>query len=233
MTTSSLFISDRKPAGPLPTDTLILPAVTVGNIGQLVVDLVVYNLGLPWAGSLYHPSLLPVCGSHPYGNTSAPHLATSADVYASEERKISVVQHRAPPAQGCQGIYAAALHQWITTMSFKNIVLLTSLDAANWRHIDALRSSPLCFLATAQAYSVREKLTDLGWIDLEPLLGEEAIATIKGGIGPELFRLAKEADLPLVTVVRVCSEGDNVADAMVCASGLSTWLGLQGPNHTT
>ena len=46
------------------------PCISVGNVGQLAVDLLINTLRLPRAGHLHHPSLLPLAGSGAYSHTS-------------------------------------------------------------------------------------------------------------------------------------------------------------------
>ena len=46
------------------------PCISVGNVGQLAVDLLINTLRLPRAGHLHHLSLLPLAGSGAYSHTS-------------------------------------------------------------------------------------------------------------------------------------------------------------------
>lgn len=225
------FVPLKENEAQLGKEWLLLPAVTVGNVGQLTLDLLIYNLGLERQASLYHKSVLAVCGQDPYGSgNGAPELATGMDVYSKGHNVgVTVIQQRAPAAKGCQAMLAAAYHEWALSSSFGRVVLVTSLAPNHWRHVELLRTGQLCFLVAPhdKAEEDREELRRRRWVDLEQLLDDDADNVVRGGIGPELLRLAKESKLPLIVVVRVCSEGDNVADAMLCASEITSWLGLE------
>ena len=65
---------DRTYSEPL----LLQPCVSVGNVAQLAVDLLINTLSLSRAGHLHHPSILPLAGSGAYSHT--PHsLHTAAE----------------------------------------------------------------------------------------------------------------------------------------------------------
>ena len=66
-------------------DTLILPVVSHGNVGQLATDLLVASLaGSSRVGCLDHPALLPCVGRDAFGDDAGPgggHIALSMEVY--------------------------------------------------------------------------------------------------------------------------------------------------------
>ena len=56
--------------------------MSVGNIGQLAVDLIIASLGMEKIGYFYDRSLLPVVGNDPYARDDAQtdcQLVTSAE----------------------------------------------------------------------------------------------------------------------------------------------------------
>lgn len=46
------------------------PCVSVGNVAQLTVDVIINTLQLARVGHLHHPSLLPLVGSAAYSHTT-------------------------------------------------------------------------------------------------------------------------------------------------------------------
>ena len=57
------------------------PAISVGNVGQLAIDLLIYNLDLKRVGYLYDSSILPLVGNDPFTSTRRQEgsLVTSAE----------------------------------------------------------------------------------------------------------------------------------------------------------
>ena len=49
---------------------LVQPCVSVGNVAQLAVDVLINTLQLSRVGHLHHPSLLPLVGSAAYSHTT-------------------------------------------------------------------------------------------------------------------------------------------------------------------
>lgn len=57
------------------------PAVSVGNVGQLAVDLIISTLQLPKVGHFHTDSLIPMVGNNPYATSAenANDLSTNAE----------------------------------------------------------------------------------------------------------------------------------------------------------
>ena len=49
----------------LKNATLILPAISVGNIGQLAIDILLASMKAEKLTACHHPSLIPLVGSNP------------------------------------------------------------------------------------------------------------------------------------------------------------------------
>ena len=60
--------------------TLVMPAISVGNIGQLAVDILLATLHAKRLTSFYHPSLVPLVGSDPL-DAKSTELMTACDIY--------------------------------------------------------------------------------------------------------------------------------------------------------
>lgn len=79
--------------------TLVLPSVSVGNVGQLSVDLLISNLNLQKIGQIFSPAFVPIVGADAYDERSNE-LVTAIDIYAGIEKRIAVVQIRSPYVGG-------------------------------------------------------------------------------------------------------------------------------------
>lgn len=57
------------------------PAISIGNVGQLAIDLLIYNLDLKRVGYLYDSSIIPLVGNDPFTSPRMQEgsLATSAE----------------------------------------------------------------------------------------------------------------------------------------------------------
>ena len=99
--------------------TLLLPVVAVGNVAQLAADLVIATLQLQRAGTLYHDALLPCIGAAAYSH--APGLSSGLELYACPQRRLAVLQQRAPAAPGLHAELAAATADWVAAAGFKQV----------------------------------------------------------------------------------------------------------------
>lgn len=75
--------------------TLIVPSVSVGNVGQLSVDLLISTLNMRRFGRFHNDCFIPIVGADPYDDNSDD-ICTSVDVYVSTEKKLIAIQIRSP-----------------------------------------------------------------------------------------------------------------------------------------
>ena len=79
----------------LRNHTLILPTVAVGNVSQLVVDLLISSIPIERIGYISNSSLIPVVGTDPY-DIKSKEICTSVDLYHNFEKRIVFLQIRSP-----------------------------------------------------------------------------------------------------------------------------------------
>ena len=89
---------------------VVVPAVGVGNVGQLALDLLIASTQAPRVGRLDDPRLLPCVGALAY--THAPGPALSLEVFRAPGGGAVFLQQRAPAAPGTQRAFAQALASW-------------------------------------------------------------------------------------------------------------------------
>ncbi|XP_077983382.1 proteasome assembly chaperone 2-like [Glandiceps talaboti] len=225
--------------------TLILPSVSVGNVGQLSVDLLVTTLELVKVGYIHTDCVLPVCGNDAFSQSrdTQGSLVTTTEVYFSEEKKLVVVQQRAPYVKGKQKEYCERLIEWIQSYHFDKVLLLTS-SYAHERVDSQLQGTPLRYIATPVLQQTCGSILkdELKWFQLEKResvwgkaaedskqeIPEEAknIFIPGGGIARRLFIQGCKDNIPLAVVLVFCAEGNNVPDAMILASSINEWLKL-------
>jgi PAC2 family len=141
------------PSGPW---TLIVPAVTVGNIGQLAVDLLMTVPAATHIGRLHAPDLLPVACPSPLTPAHRTAFVAAVEVYTLSP-SLLFLQQRSPPAPGHAAAYASALAKWARSAGCQRIVILASANAAGRRDpqlLSSLSESPtlrIRYAATAVA----------------------------------------------------------------------------------
>lgn len=218
--------------------TLILPAVSIGNVGQLAVDLVVSSIS-PNAhhiGYFYDSCVLPVVGNDAFTQSaeSLGKLNVSVEVYKNDDLKFVVVQQRAPLVKGRQAEYCKKLVSWIKCCKFKQVILVSSISATE-RLDSQIEGSPLRYLVTPAAKNLLPLFDGLSWKTLEkrpkfPHMTEELSDENRdfylpgGGITKKFYEACCKDDVPLAVLLTFCSEGDNISDAVNLFLYLNDWL---------
>jgi len=234
-----MFVGVNKDEKDWTQFTVVIPAVSVGNVGQLAADLLIATLSPRLAGSYYCDSVLPVVGNDPFAThlqTESQQLATAVQVYESAEHRVVIVQQRAPCVRGKAGAYVDELLAWIQACRFKRVVMLTSMFAHERRDVQ-ITGLQMRYLATSKASGDATHLKDAGFVPLEsrppmdfdpPASGgeREPIFIPGGGIAKQFYLKCAAADVAAVVMLVFCAEGDNISDALVLASFSNSMLQL-------
>lgn len=220
-----------------------MPAVAVGNVGQLAVDLIVSTLTMSRVGYIHTDCLIPMAGSNPYATCKgdAEELHTPAEVYTAAELKLAVLQIRAPVIQTKSKNFRKQLISWIKSSGFSRTVVLSSSHAYQ-RDDQQLQGTPLRYLITLSLLKTSaDALKELGWREMEQVpafpgltdTNAEPRLYIPGaGITKGLYTDSCTEDLPLAVLLLFCSEGDNIPDAFTLVNHLNDWLHLlDSPNQ--
>lgn len=236
-----MFISTVSRSDQWEGYTLILPSISVGNVGQLTTDLLISTLSCNSVGYLHDESIIPLCGNDAYGNTGVAQgsLVTSTEVYKCKEKQLIIVQQRSPLVKGKQKDFRKKLLTWVKECKFEKVILLCS--TYSHERIDSqISGSPFRYLATP---SLTPNIpADLQWQQLEKREntwgGEKetvpestpeetrGIYVPGGGIAKKLFEDCCREQVALATLMVFCSEGDNIPDALTLVTHLNQWLKL-------
>ncbi|KAK1805089.1 hypothetical protein P4O66_019159 [Electrophorus voltai] len=238
-----MFVSTEDTLPSFKGFTLIMPAVSVGNVGQLAADLLISTLSMPRAGHFHTDCLIPMAGSNPYvaAAEEAGQPSTNAEVYSRSDLKLAVLQIRTPVLQTKIKSFRKLLVSWIKSSAFSRTVLLSSSQAYQ-RDDQQLQGTALRYLLSPSLEEqVGEALRQLGWTQLERVSAfpgisdsEQRLYIPGGGITKGLYMDCCTEHLPMAVVLLFCSEGDNVPDAFALCNHLNDWLILvekpaQGP----
>ncbi|XP_037391163.1 proteasome assembly chaperone 2 isoform X1 [Pygocentrus nattereri] len=225
-----MFVSAEDSTPSFKGFTLILPAVSVGNVGQLAVDLIISTLNMPKVGHFHTDCLIPMVGNGPY--SSLEQLSTNAEVYSHSDLKLAALQIRSPVLQNKGKLFRKLLVSWIKSSGFSRTVLLSSSHAYQ-RDDQQLKGPALRYLLSPALQDVGDTLRELGWAELEKVSVFPGINDSDkrhyipgGGVTKGLYADCCAESVPLAVVLLFCSEGDNVPDAFTLTNHLNYWLHL-------
>ncbi|XP_012691549.2 proteasome assembly chaperone 2 [Clupea harengus] len=232
-----MFVSTDESPPSFKSYTLLMPAVSVGNVGQLAVDLIISTLQLPKVGHFHTDSLIPMVGNNPYATSAenANDLSTNAEVYCSKDLKLAVLQIRTPIIQTRIRQFRKNIVSWIKSSGFSKTVILSSSHAYQ-RDDQQLQGTPLRYLLTpALQKEAGQRIQELEWREMEKVStfpgisdSEQKLYIPGGGVTKGLYTDCCDEDIRMAVVLIFCSEGDNIPDAFALGNYLNDWLHLLG-----
>lgn len=230
-----MFISTGDDVPSFKGFTLIMPAVSVGNVGQLAADLIISTLNMSRVGYFHTDCLIPMAGNNPYATSTedASQLSTNADVYSHSDLKLVVLQIRAPIIQTRVRSFRKLLVSWMKSCGFLRTVLLSSSHAYQ-RDDQQLFGTSVRYLLTPSLHKVEGKrVEELGWREMERISvfpdisdSEQRLYIPGGGITKALYTDCCAEDISMAVVLIFCSEGDNIPDAFTLINNVNDWLHL-------
>lgn len=134
--TSASITLTPTPTSPLPSSwILLLPAVSVGNVGQLALDLLLSTLPSTHLGHLRSGACLPFAAPAPAVPEHQSSIVTALELYqlSGTSPPVLVVQQRSPCARGRAAEHARAMLDWATQSGCVEVLLLASANAAGLR----------------------------------------------------------------------------------------------------
>uniref|UniRef100_A0A8C9FEW6 Proteasome assembly chaperone 2 n=1 Tax=Pavo cristatus TaxID=9049 RepID=A0A8C9FEW6_PAVCR len=197
---------------PIPAGST--PAVSVGNVGQLAVDLVISTLRMPKVGYFYTDCLVPMVGNNPYATTkeNSVELSINAEGYRP---------------------FCQTLLSWVESSKCARVILLSSSHAYQ-RDDEQLLGTPLRYLLTPALKKAAEgHIQELKWKEMEKVAAYPGISDTEkvlhipgGGITKLLFIESCSKGIHMAVLLKFCSEGDNIPDAFGLVNYLNEWLQL-------
>eukprot|EP00474_Spongospora_subterranea_P009943 CRZ10401.1 hypothetical protein [Spongospora subterranea] len=226
--------------------TLIWPVVSIGNVGQLCVDVLhasAFVMELKRVGSLFDRDVLPLVGyCQPCSIEGKAELALSLEVYHSSRWNITVVQQRAPIIQNQHEPFCKRAAEWIASVGFDEVLLLCSSPA--YRRGDNELESDVQFnyQASQLTTGLGKSMQLLEWRRfcssqfnhlLDGLVGNEdeefALPFVGTGSLRPMFSECQKLSIPVATILSFVNEGDNSVDGLVqCSIVYSLLCQLRG-----
>ncbi|CAN8258831.1 unnamed protein product [Cochlearia groenlandica] len=233
--------------------TLILPALSIGNVGQLALDLLVSSSGAERVGYLDDPYLLPCVGNDAYGPLPCGDIALPLEVYESCSIATTLAQQRSPVAKGMMIKFAENIADFAASSGKKHVVVLSSLDFQRLHNMDVSSGPRVYYLSTAESDGRDDQCEKLGfqrlqeydsegrcWKYLDSVFDKNSKEELTFPSEDELedidyypslpfaalFSAFKARDLKVTCLLCYCSEGDNIPDAFVLAEAASKLTSL-------
>ena len=206
--------------------TLVVPSVSVANVPQLAVDLLINALLLrneaQLVGRIRTPCFKPITGPNSYDIFSL-HPSSSCEVYLSHVNKLVVLQIRTPPYPETSALVAQTLSDWIQGQKFGRTVVLSSSFSQCLPDPDLeISGRTIKFMVTAVAAAVESELEKTGTRRLirpdaanspTESVPTQSLRLPGSGFGLRLFRELEDRGRDAVLLVSFCSEGDNRPEA--------------------
>ncbi|XP_042494227.1 proteasome assembly chaperone 2-like [Macadamia integrifolia] len=224
--------------------TLILPALSIGNVGQLAVDLLVSSMRADKIGYLDDPFVLPCVGNDAYEPVPRGLLALPLEAYDSPSNALTLIQQRSPVVKGMMVEFAKNLANFAASTGKKHVIILSSLDSGKRQKLDMLSEMQIYYLSTVNSDGTDNDCERIGWKKLQeynPLQrswkylddlakGESLLEdnlSIEDELGDEdyfpslpfsaIFSCCKAKGLKVTCILSYCSEGDNIPDSLQLA----------------
>jgi len=214
---------------------LVLPSVSVGNVGQLAMDALLTNLSPPPTslGQVHHPSLIPLVGPDPL-RTSSSSITTALQLYHHPPSRLLLLQLRSGLVPGGSRQFLSDLLHWCKTAGVARVVNLSSCHAHERTDCQMTGDSQLRYLVTGAGEEEEMGLPQT-WRKMEqrerfPGLARsetpDSLFLPGAGLSKRLYLTCAEAGLTCLVLLLFCDEGDNTRDGMDMANHVNQWLGV-------
>lgn len=141
--------------------TLVLPAVSTGNVGQLCVDVLLSTYDVKKIGYFHDPNVEPMVGNDALAvspNNICGQLSLPVEVFLCESYHLVIVQQRAPCLKGCHSLFVNNMTSWIKEARFSGVVLLSSTFAFTRQDHHLLNTHQFRYLCTEEEKKSRNIL---------------------------------------------------------------------------
>lgn len=196
--------------------TVLLPSMGVGNVAQLVIDVLVSTLKMEKVAIVWHSAMVPIIGPNAFDKDSDD-PTSACELFLCRAAKLAVLQLRAPIAPSRVGEFFAQMFADFANQHIARLLVLTSSYAYEKHQVD---SPPFEYL-TNDAYAGSSKYfgDELGWT----LFTGDTI--FGGGFAKRVLNIAQEVNIPAALLFKYVSEGDNSTDMPDMCDRIDRFLG--------
>ncbi|XP_039724732.1 LOW QUALITY PROTEIN: proteasome assembly chaperone 2-like [Pteropus medius] len=219
--------------------TLLMPAVSVGNVGQLAIHLIISILNMCKIGYFYTDCLVLMVGNNPYAmSEDSTELSINAEVYLLPSKKLVALQLRFIFIKYKSKPFCEKLISWVKNSNCAKVIVLSSSHSYYCNDLQLLR-----YLLTSsmpkkkQGGCVQNKIKSLNWEEMEKSQcipethdSEFCIHIPGGGIKKPLYDEGCSKEIPMAVLLKFVLEEDNIPDALGLVEYLNEWLQIIKPH---
>uniref|UniRef100_A0A8C3IXW5 Proteasome assembly chaperone 2 n=1 Tax=Chrysemys picta bellii TaxID=8478 RepID=A0A8C3IXW5_CHRPI len=190
---------------------------------------------MPKVGYFYTDCLVPMVGNNPFATAeeNSTELSINAEVYSLPAKKLVVLQIRSPLVKNKYRSFCQTLLSWVKSSRCAKVILLSSSHAYQ-RDDQQLHGTPLRYLLSpAIQKTAGDLMQRLNWKEMEKVAAypgvNDADMVLRipgGGITTLLFSESCSNGIQMAVLLKFCSEGDNIPDALALVNYLNEWLQL-------
>ncbi|ENN78399.1 hypothetical protein HUJ04_003995 [Dendroctonus ponderosae] len=203
--------------------TLVVPSVSVGNVPQLTVDLLVMSLKMENVATLWHPGLTACVGTDPfYCDVTA--VSTACELYINKELKIATIQLRSSIETKLVLKFLNDLIDCIVQLKFQRVFILgTGFD---YELHNISNKNFLYFVTSAGDSEEISKSTSSKVLELD----YNGKHTVRGsGFATKLYEITNN-QVNATLLIKYISEGENIHDAQQFLHKLFQFLEFKAPS---
>ncbi|XP_042465402.1 proteasome assembly chaperone 2-like [Zingiber officinale] len=232
---------------------LLLPGLSIGNVGQLAVDLLISSTAAKRVGFLDAPFLLPCVGNDAYGPEPSGLLSLPLELYESTQHALTLIQQRSPVVKGMMVEFSKEMADFVSSIGKKHIVILSSLDSGRLKKIVASSDMQVYYISSVNSDGTDAECERLGfkrleeydstqrrWAYLNELAEGKLVQDDEINLEEELvdddyypglpfaalLSCCKAKGLKVTCLLCYCSEGDNIPDSFQLADAACKLLKL-------
>ncbi|XP_975420.2 proteasome assembly chaperone 2 [Tribolium castaneum] len=210
---AELFKFSQKPN--LEGFTLLIPSVSVGNVPQLTIDLLITSLNFKKVATIWHPAIVSSVGSDPY-RTDGPEICTACELYIKEDLKVALIQLRSAINAKLATKFFTDLKNSLTQFKIKSIVILaSSFDY----ELHVVSSNKFYYISNQEITDVMKSLN----VKPKEVEFNGKYLVHGSGFAVKLFEVL-ESNFECTVLIKYVSEGDNRPDAIACINVLNKFV---------
>ncbi|KAJ3435872.1 proteasome assembly chaperone [Anaeramoeba flamelloides] len=198
--------------------TLILPAISHANLGQLAIDIILSTTQMPRVGILDHPFLLSFVGNDCTETKKLKgKMVTPMEIHFDVDKKIAIIQQRVPVMNQRGKTFSKDFMEWIGSMSFGKVIILTGANASF--RLDNMIEKPKQIVCMRLNEFENEKLVFENIDEIDP---KEFKIVKNSGLLKHYYNFVKDIEgIEFVSLIFFLFEGKNIFESTACCNVLN------------
>ncbi|EGW32966.1 uncharacterized protein SPAPADRAFT_60298 [Spathaspora passalidarum NRRL Y-27907] len=236
----SSFISIAEGTQPdLSSTTLIIPSISIGNIPQLAIDLLIHTFSFAKVGSLDDLYVYPFASPVDYSKTPVPGISRAIEVYHCPELQLTLVQQRSPILPSYTDVFVKeTILPFIKAFKFARVVVLDSSDAGLVEHVHAggieVYTTEVLLSKSLESLKLSHETQELQELEAqEQQKHSNYVRSLLKAFNLPRIDKNVEVNVDFMVLVSFVYEGDNFYDAEKLADKLGEVLRLKKVDRWT